>query len=46
MACLNVWVTEVTLVPFIEGELLSTALQMENPNLRIEVCVKENVVIE
>ncbi|CAI8010225.1 Cytoskeleton-associated protein 5 [Geodia barretti] len=37
VSCLNVWVTEVTLVPFIEGELLSTALQMENPNLRTEL---------
>ena len=33
--------TEITLVPLVEGEYLSTALQTENPNLRTEVCVCE-----
>ena len=33
--------TEITLVPLVEGEYLSTALQTENPNLRIEFCERE-----
>ena len=34
---LNRWCEEVTLVPFIEQELLSEALTTENPTLRTEV---------
>ena len=39
VAALNTWHTELTLVPFAELELLSSALETENPNLRSEVRV-------
>ena len=39
VACLNAWHAELTLTPFVEQELISTALATENPNLRAEVCV-------
>ena len=36
-ASLNAWFDELTLVPLVEQEFLSTALATENPNLRVEV---------
>ena len=35
--CLNTWVEQTKLHPFIENEILADALKTENPNLRTEV---------
>ena len=37
IGCLNAWLAEITLVPFVEQEFISNALATENPNLRTEV---------
>ena len=37
MAGLNAFEEQVGLAPFIEDEILSTALAVDKPNLRIEV---------
>ena len=41
---LNTWVEQAKLHPFIDNEILSDALKVENPNLRTEVCVLNNFV--
>eukprot|EP00731_Ephydatia_muelleri_P025904 Em0018g4a len=37
IATLNTWCTETTFLPFVDKELLCTALNTENPNLRAEL---------
>ena len=37
IATLNTWCTEATFLPFVDEELLCTALTTENPNLRTEL---------
>jgi len=36
---LNVWVEQTGLPVFVEAEILSDALKLENPILRAEVCI-------
>ncbi|XP_076471814.1 cytoskeleton-associated protein 5-like isoform X2 [Babylonia areolata] len=37
VACLNLWVEQTTLVPFVECEALLDGLKTENPNVRAEL---------
>ena len=38
ITCLNCWVSEVPLSMLLEQDLISGALNNENPNLRTDVC--------
>lgn len=35
---MNIWAENSTLLPFVEAEVFSDALKVENPALRAEVC--------
>jgi hypothetical protein len=39
--CLDAWVEQGGLVPFVEAEIFSDALSKENPNLRADVSISQ-----